>query len=37
MIGKMPTEMFTFFKSFCDGAKANLQISKQRVKMNTIK
>ena len=27
MIGKMPTEMFThFFKSFCDGAKANLNI-----------
>ena len=37
MIGKMPTEMFMhFFKSFCDGAKANLT-SKQRVKMNTIK
>ena len=27
MIGKMPTEMFMhFFKSFCDGAKANLNI-----------
>ena len=27
MIGKMPTEMFMhFFKSFCDGAKANLHI-----------
>lgn len=27
MIGKMPTEMFMhFFKSFCDGAKANLYI-----------
>jgi imidazoleglycerol-phosphate dehydratase / histidinol-phosphatase len=27
MIGKMPTEMFYhFFKSFCDGAKANLNI-----------
>ncbi len=27
MIGKMPTEMFKhFFKSFCDGAKANLNI-----------
>ena len=27
MIGKMPTEMFMhFFKSFCDGANANLNI-----------
>ena len=27
MIGKMPTEMFMhFFKSFCDGAKANLNV-----------
>ena len=27
MIGKMPTEMFVhFFKSFTDGAKANLNI-----------
>jgi imidazoleglycerol-phosphate dehydratase/histidinol-phosphatase len=26
MVGKMPTEMFTFFKSFSDGAKANINI-----------
>ena len=32
MIGKMPTEMFMhFFKSFCDGAKANLNIKAEGI------
>jgi len=32
MIGQMPTEMFYhFFKSFCDGAKANLNIKAEGI------
>ena len=37
MIGKMPTEMFMhFFKSFSDGAKANINIKAEGV-MSIIK
>jgi imidazoleglycerol-phosphate dehydratase/histidinol-phosphatase len=31
MVGKMPTEMFFFFKSFSDGAKANINIKAEGV------
>jgi imidazoleglycerol-phosphate dehydratase/histidinol-phosphatase len=37
MVGKMPTEMFLhFFKSFSDGAKANINIKAEET-MSTIK
>jgi imidazoleglycerol-phosphate dehydratase/histidinol-phosphatase len=31
MVGKMPTEMFHFFKSFSDGAKANINIKAEGI------